>query len=171
MEEMINENECEEISAENVTPPLEESSNLEEQENLPTVDELDQKRQLLEEQILALEGELERKKAEADKKASEYTEFKKLYPDVNENDLDPEVTDMVNGGVPLAAAYALYEKKQAQRNAEAVAHNKATKSGGFGSLGRNSDNEFYTPDEVRAMTRADVRKNYQQILRSMENWH
>ena len=136
MEEMINENECEEISAEDVTPPLEESSNLEEQENLPTVDELDQKRQLLEEQILALEGELERKKAEADKKASEYTEFKKFYPDVNENDLDPEVADMVNGGVPLAAAYALYEKKQAQRNAEAVAHNKATKSGGFGSFDR-----------------------------------
>lgn len=183
MEETMIEVECEESVAEEIiddvtedvaddtTPPWDEPSDTKEQEIPPTVEELDERRQLLEEQILALEGELERKKAETDKKACEYAEFKALYPNVDENELSPEVTEMVEGGVPLAAAYALYEKKQAKRNAAAAAHNKTTKSAGFGCLGNNTENDFFTPDEVRAMTRADVRKNYQKILRSMENWH
>lgn len=157
----------EEPSAEEA-PSVEEA---EEQSEIPTVEELDERRQLLEERILELEGELERKKAETDKKACEYAEFKELYPNVDVDELDPEVNEMVNNGVPLAAAYALYEKKQEKRNSAAAAHNKTTKNEGFGSLGKNTENEFFTPDEVRAMTRADVRKNYQRILRSMENWH
>ena len=66
---------------------------------------------------------------------------------------------------------ALYEKRIAAKNAATAAHNKATKQGGFGSVGRNAEIEYFSPDEVRAMSRSEVRENYNKILRSMSNWH
>ena len=136
-----------------------------------TVDDLASKKQRLEEEIAMLESELESKRAETDRKIREYAEFRELFPEVDVSELDPQVLESVENGVPLCAAYALYEKRLAAKNAAALAHNKATRRDGFGSVGRGSEGEFYSPDEVRAMTQSEVKQNYQKILRSMKNWH
>lgn len=136
-----------------------------------TVEDLRSMKLQLEGEIALLEGELERKREETDKKAREYSEFKELFPHADMAELAPEVLAMVDGGVPLCAAYALYEKRLSAKNAAAAAHNNATKQGGFGSVGSGAEEEFYTPDEVRAMTQSEVKQNYQKILRSMKNWH
>lgn len=125
----------------------------------------------LESEIAALKDELERAKAETDRKAKEYAEFRELFPYADPCELAPEVTEMVEEGIPLAAAYSLYEKRLRAKEETAKAHNKATREGGFGSVGHSTGEEYYTPDEVRAMTQTEVRKNYQKILRSMEKWH
>ena len=135
------------------------------------IDELNSKKLQLESEISQLEGELERKREETDRKAREYSEFKELFPHADMSELSPEVLAMVDGGVPLCAAYALYEKRLSAKNAAVAAHNNATRQGGFGSVGRGAEEEFYTPDEVRAMTQSEVKRNYQKILRSMKNWH
>ena len=135
------------------------------------MEELRSKKLQLEGEIALLEGELERKREETDRKAREYSEFRELFPHADPSELSSEVLAMVDTGVPLCAAYALYEKRLSVQNAAATAHNKATKRGGFGSVGRGSEEEFYTPDEVRAMTQSEVKQNYQKILRSMKNWH
>lgn len=136
-----------------------------------TVEDLRAMKLQLEGEIALLEGELEKKREETDRKAREYSEFRELFPHADPAELAPEVLSMVDGGVPLCAAYALYEKRLTAKNAAATAHNKATKQGGFGSVGRGTEEEFYTPDEVRAMTQTEVKQNYQKILRSMKNWH
>ena len=135
------------------------------------IEELNSKKLQLEGEIALLEGELERKREETDRKAREYAEFKELFPHAEISELSPEVLAMVDSGVPISAAYALYEKRLSAKNAAAAAHNNATKQGGFGSVGRGGEEEFYTPDEVRAMTQSEVKHNYQKILRSMKNWH
>ena len=118
-----------------------------------------------------LEGEFEKKREESERRAREYLEFKELFGDVDPSELASEVISMVESGVPLCAAYALYEKRMAVRNAAAEAHNKATKQRGFGSVDGGLGEEFYTPAEVRSMTHSEVKKNYEKILRSMKNWH
>ena len=136
-----------------------------------TVDDLVSQKQRLVDEIAMLESELESKRAETDRKIKEYAEFRELFPRVDPAELDPQVLESVENGVPLCAAYALYEKRMAAKNAAAMAHNKATKRDGFGSVGRGSEGDFYSPDEVRAMTQSEVKQNYQKILRSMKNWH
>ena len=133
--------------------------------------ELEARRLELESEIASLEEKLENARLETDRKAKEYAEFRELFPYADPNELDGEVVAMVEAGVPLAAAYSLYEKRLSAKNAAVAAHNNATKQGGFGSVGRGAEEEFYTPDEVRAMTQSEVKRNYQKILRSMKNWH
>ena len=135
-----------------------------------SLEELEGKKQALADEIAMLDAELESKRAQVDKRAREYSEFKELYPEIEISEIAPEVIESAEAGVPLAAAYALYEKRLAARAEAAKAHNKATKESGFGSVGKNTASEFFSPDEVRAMSATEVHANYQKILRSMKSW-
>ena len=122
-------------------------------------------------EIASLEGELERKRAETDKAAREYAEFRALYPDADAEALPEDVLKSVEAGLPLAAAYALYEKRMQKRSADIAAHNKSTREVSFGSVGKSPESDYFTPDEVRAMSQGEVRANYSKILQSMKSWH
>lgn len=135
------------------------------------IEELRAEKLLLEGEIASLEGELERKRAETDKAAREYAEFRALYPDADTEALPEEVLASVEAGIPVAAAYALYEKRMQKRSADIAAHNKSTREVSFGSVGRSPESDYFTPDEVRAMSQGEVRANYSKILQSMKNWH
>lgn len=135
------------------------------------VNELNTRKLELEEKIAMLETELEKRIREADRRLREYGEFRELFPKTDAENLPSEVTTMVESGVPLCAAYALYEKRLQSKSDAAAQYNQVTKANGFGSVGRMTDEEFYSPDEVRAMTGAEVRKNYQKIINSMKNWY
>ena len=100
----------------------------------------------------------------------EYDEFCSLYPDVPVSSLSPAVWQDVEKGTPLAAAYALAEKRKAvsQRRAmESNSHNR-TRSAGAVS---NAENIEFSPAEVRAMSSQEVRANLSKIMRSMQKWH
>ena len=132
--------------------------------------ELEEKRFLLEGEIAMLEGELERRKAETDRAARDYAEFRELFPDADLEKLDSEVRRAVSAGVPLAAAYALYEKRLQKRSENAAIHNSTNRGTAFGSVGKAPEADYFSPDEVRGMTRDEVRANYNKILQSMKNW-
>ena len=134
------------------------------------IDDLKNLKLSLEGEIAMLDAELSKKRDEVDRRAREYSEFKELYPDVELSAITPEVISASEAGVPLAAAYALYEKRMAVRAEVAQAHNKVTKENGFGSVGKNTASEFFSPDEVRSMSASEVHANYQKILRSMRSW-
>ena len=96
----------------------------------------------------------------------EMREFSDLYPDVSYREI-PEA--VLKSELPLVAAYALYEKRCAVEMARAEAENRknaARSAGGIGFSGEIS----YTPEEVRRMTAAEVRQNYDSILLSMRRW-
>jgi hypothetical protein len=81
------------------------------------------------------------------------------------------VWKQVERGIPLSAAYALYEKKSTVDALRADEINRSNAQRSAGRLGQNTAREFFTPDEVRAMSPSEVRDNYKTIRESMKKWH
>ena len=99
-----------------------------------------------------------------------YAEFCDLYPDISIDALPKEVWQDVKNGIPLAAAYALAERRKTifdKRAADANAQNRARSAGAV----NNAQNIEFSPAEVRAMSSSEVRANLPQIMRSMQKWH
>jgi len=94
-------------------------------------------------------------------------EFCALYPEVDLASLPEEVT--AQSALPLAAAYALYERRRAREAARAQAANleNAQKSSGSAHHDGESDGE-YSLEQIRRMTPAQVRTRYQTILHSLK---
>ena len=97
-------------------------------------------------------------------------EFCRLYPDIVEGDAPDEVWESVKGGVPLEAAYALWERRQQVRRADAEAANRKNAEGAWGRTDAATE-QYFTPDEVRSMSEREVRKHYSRILESMKHWN
>lgn len=121
----------------------------------------------------ALRGEVEALRAElaAERRLSgELREFCALYPEAAVETIPETVWERVRAGVPLAAAYALHERRRvcAAEAAEAARASGAARSSG--AIGGGMGEMLYTPAEVRAMSGEEVRRNYALILKSMQGW-
>ncbi len=101
---------------------------------------------------------------------AELEEFRNLFPDVSLSALPDSVLKDVRRGVPIAAAYALEERRQSRLQKIAAEANAANDLRSSGSAEGESVG-FLSPSEVRAMTPEQVRKQYRQILLSMPKWH
>ncbi len=111
---------------------------------------------------------------------SDWADFTKKHPDVELDKLiaDEGFTEYAEGKIgvkPLAEIYEGYERlvKRSQKSAEdkaaqALANSKA--SPGALSGGQTSKKEYFTPEEVRAMSREEVKENYENIKKSMKKW-
>ena len=122
-------------------------------------------------ELRALREELVEKKRAFEKMSRDIGEFEELYPERNVNEIPDTVWESVRSGIPLAAAYALYERKNALRADTAKSINEMNSARATGSIGREVTENFYTPDEVRAMSRSEVKRNYSKILESMKKWN
>lgn len=122
-------------------------------------------------ELKALREELLEKRKAFEKMSRDISEFEELFPEKNVNEIPDSVWESVKTGIPLAAAYALYERKNAIRRDTAESTNVENRSRTTGSIGRDTTDSFYTPDEVKAMSRAEVKSNYSKILESMKKWN
>ena len=120
----------------------------------------------LKEQIAKLEA---LKQTEA-RILAEIGDFVALFPDVPVEELPDEVWESVSAGAPLAASYALYERKRAAKAKRVAAINQKNASRSPGAAGTDTASEYFTPDEVRRMSRAEVHANYSKIKESMKKW-
>ena len=96
--------------------------------------------------------------------------FRALYPDVSEEEIPDAVWEAARGGLPLEAAYALHERREALRRSAADRINRRNANGAWGRADTEMDG-FLSPDEVREMTPDEVRKNYARIMESMKHWN
>ena len=154
------------------------------EEDLPTPDGQDQdpdpstanedpamvRMRALEAELADLRAELMRRDEEAVKIERECAEFQSLYPNVSLASLRDEVWESVKDGLPIAAAYALSERKQFLRQQKAAEINKENQKRSAGSLSGTESN-YFSPTEVRAMSPAEVRINYKKIMTSMQKWN
>lgn len=120
----------------------------------------------LKEQIAKLEA---LKQTEA-RILAEIGDFCALFPDVPVEELPDEVWESVRAGAPLAASYALYERKKCEKIKRIAAINAKNVARSPGAAGTDTASEFFTPDEVRRMSRAEVHANYSKIKESMKKW-
>ena len=125
----------------------------------------------LREELCRLRAELEEKKSSLERLGKEISEFSELFPNEPLTALPDSVWESVRGGIPLAAAYALYRRKTELRIEKANATNRKNNEMSTGAIGRDTTENFYTPDEVRAMSRSEIKKNYSKILDSMKKWN
>lgn len=121
-------------------------------------------------------------KAEQEKEwyRSDGEAFTAKYPSVDMNALiaDPQFAAYADGKVgkkPLAEIYEGFkafstdlQKKADERAAQAIA-NKAASPGALGST-KAPDSNFFTREQVQAMSQAEVKKHYDDIRRSMKSW-
>lgn len=97
-------------------------------------------------------------------------ELQCLYPEVSLSEIPDEVYEGMGNGIPPAASYALYLKREREKQREAARVNDANRQRSSGSL-VTADADYFSPAEVRAMSQSEVRKNYQKIMQSMQKWH
>lgn len=132
------------------------------------------------ESILSLQSEIERLQGEVarleelkraqNRILAEIGDFVALFPDTPIETIPDTVWESVKGGAPLAAAFALYEKRmvaEAKRIAEINAKNARRSPG---AAGKDTAGEYFSPDDVRRMSRAEVHANYSKIKDSMKKW-
>ena len=100
----------------------------------------------------------------------ELADFRDLFPEVEINAIPESVWESVKKGTPLIASYALYEKRMEAERARISLINAKNASKSAGIAGINTASEYFSPDEVRKMSRAEVHANYSKIKESMKKW-
>ena len=129
---------------------------------------------LLQNTIVSLKdkiSELELARDSQEKMLGQLSDFAELFPSVEIKSIPESVWDSVRSGTSLAAAYALYEKRVAAENMRIEKINSLNSLKSAGAAGKNTASEFFTPDDVRKMSPAEVRANFSKIKKSMTKWN
>lgn len=121
------------------------------------------------EELKSLRSEVERLRAEAQRLAEGYAELMDLYPSAQLSSMPDSFKEAVRQGVPPAAAYALEMRRREVRAKRAESARKSAEKTSVGKIS-TVDDGLFTPDEVRGMSRREVRENYGRIMESMRRW-
>lgn len=151
---------------------LELEHDLEPAEEEPTQEpdeESDGDRDALLSELEALRSRVEAAERTAREISAGWREFTELYPDADISSLPDSFNAAVERGIPPAAAYALELRRKEVRLARIKAADQRGRELSAGKLDP-ADDTLYSPDEVRAMPPAEVRKNIDKIRRSMKSW-
>ncbi len=160
--------------------PLESTTEVAEEEDFsssdmskeePNPEELLQEATRLREEIRRLQADLTKKEEQQAQALKELEEFHTLFPDIPIKDIPSSVWQSVEGGIPISAAYAVYERKLQLERAHADRVNIRNASLSAGMAGKHTVGEYFSPDEVRAMSQRQVHENYEKIRESMKKWN
>lgn len=121
------------------------------------------------EEISRLRDELARERETFSRLAEGYEELSELYPGADLRSMPDSFRENVRRGVPPAAAYALEIRRREVDAARAAEAERLARENSAGGL-RGADSSLLSPDEVRAMSRDEVRSNFSRILESMKSW-
>ena len=125
----------------------------------------------LKNEISELRKKLEAKEKEQETILSELGEFERLFPETSVKSVPDEVWKKVEGGVPLCAAYALYEREKNLARNHANEINARNSSLAAGKAGKGASEEYFSPEEVKRMSQREVHRNFSKIKNSMKYWH
>ncbi len=115
-------------------------------------------------------SQIEGQQKRLEKAMSEYNEFFGLYPDTDIKGIPDSVWKSVDSGVPLAAAYALCERKKQLERQTAESINERNRTMSSGPIGSIAPQTYLSPSEVRSMSSSEVRANLSLITESMKHW-
>ena len=122
------------------------------------------------EQLRAQISKLEELKRSQNRILSELGDFTALFPEIPVEEIPDEVWECVKKGASLAASYALYEKRMAAEALRIARINAKNASKSPGAAGTDTAGEYFSPDDVRRMSRSEVHANYSKIKESMKKW-
>ncbi len=96
----------------------------------------------------------------------ELQDFFTLFPEVGFSEIPLSVRE---SDLPLAAAYALYEKREQKLRRDAERENERNRVRSAGGLADGGEIP-YTRDEVRGMSPREIRENLDAVMRAMRLW-
>ena len=116
-------------------------------------------------------AELERQRQAEDRRRADLSEFRELFPDVAITDVPQEVWDGVGHGMTLTDAYMRYDRRESIRRARAEAANAANAASAPPAQTPAPETpKNLSREDVARMSREEVRRNYDRILKSMPLW-
>ena len=136
-------------------------------EEIPTPDGDDRNTLLAE--LEAMRTRLEIAERTSREISAGWREFTELYPEADVASLPDSFNAAIERGIPPAAAYALELRRKEVRLARIKAADQRARELSAGKLDPAEDT-LYSPEEVRAMSPSEVRKNIEKIRRSMKSW-
>ena len=114
---------------------------------------------------------LERVQAAEAKRREEFAEFRAMFPDVDLATVPNEVWEGVRQGRALLDSYLRWHTGNEQMRARAGAANERNAAAASPApVGNPVNPKHYTREEVAKMSPAEVRKNYDTIMKSMPLW-
>ena len=93
------------------------------------------------------------------------------FPDTSLEEIPDEIWQKVKKGASLSAEYALFKRKQEISQKRIGDFNEKNKKMSTGSLGTGEGERYYSPSEVKKMSPAQVKANYDDIIESMRHWN
>lgn len=118
-----------------------------------------------------LEREISQRKAMSERLEREISEFSDIFPETALSEIPDDVWTEVKSGLPLSAAYARHERKRTMGERKIAQANTVARDLSSGPIKNGGGDYYYTPDEVRKMSAAEVKKNYSHIINSMKHWN
>ncbi len=116
-----------------------------------------------------MRSRLEKAEKRAEQVYAGWREFTELFPDADISSLPDSFNAALECGIPPAAAYALELRRREVTKARIEAADKKARALSSGRI-NTAEDTLYSPAEVRAMTPAEVKTNYEKIRRSMKSW-
>lgn len=119
------------------------------------------------------ENELEELRREKETRANlekELELLKPLFPELSVEDIPDSVFTETENGKGLAANYALFYLKREKEKAEMQKKNEENSRSAPPDIKESEEEVYFTPEAVRAMSENEVRRNYKEIMKSMEKW-
>lgn len=120
-------------------------------------------------ELKALRQSLAERDAFFSRLGAECEEFSSLFPTTALSEIPDGVWEDVRHGIPLAAAYALAERRRVRTEELAAKSNLENRQRSTGAVS-GAREEYFSPSEVRRMSQDEVRANYSKIMTSMKNW-
>lgn len=132
-------------------------------------------------ELSALRAEIETLKSELSKREevervqsrmnTELAEFSEYFPQTELTSIPDEIWEKVKNGASLAATYALFLRKIEREQKKVDDFNEKNRRMSAGSLMKGEGEKYYSPAEVKKMTPAQVKSNYDDIIASMKHWN
>ena len=93
-----------------------------------------------------------------------------LFPDFDVESIPDEIFDKCEDGSRLAAEYALWYLTEEKKKGEQQKKEEENMKSAPPNVKDSSEPTYFTPEQVRAMSEEEIRKNYKTIMNSMEKW-
>ncbi len=128
---------------------------------------------LQEEKSTSEEKNLEEETKDPGERMKEDVElFHSLFPEVKGESIPQEVWDRVEKGESLAASYALFAVQQYREEEKIRKINEENDKKAPPRIQAGAaDENYFSPEAVKKMTRSEIKENYDKILSSMEKWN
>ena len=128
----------------------------------------------LKNEIDSLRAEL-REREERERAQSRYlaeiSEFEQYFPEVDLHSIPDEIWEKVKNGASLSSSYALLLRRRDLEKKKIGDFNDKNRRMSAGSLINGDGEKYFSPSEVKKMTPAQVRFNYDDIVASMKHWN